>query len=196
MLKVGLTGGIGSGKSTVAKLFAVLGVPVFSSDEAGRWLLNEDASVHAAVARAFGPSVMVAGIPDRKALAKLVFGDPEALARLNAIIHPAVRKSFQDWAAQQQAPYVVNESAILVETGIHETMDFLVVVAAPEAERIKRVVARDGVKEADVLSRMRNQATEDHLERAADHVLHNDGNTLLIPQVLALHATLLEREKP
>lgn len=196
MLKVGLTGGIGSGKSTVAKLFAVLGVPVFSSDEAGRWLLNEDASVHAAVASAFGPSVMVAGIPHRQALAKLVFGDPEALARLNAIIHPAVRKSFQDWAAQQQAPYVVNESAILVETGIHETMDYMVVVAAPEAERIKRVVARDGVKEADVLSRMRNQATEDHLERAADHVLHNDGNTLLIPQVLALHATLLEREKP
>lgn len=196
MLKVGLTGGIGSGKSTVAKLFTVLGVPVFSSDEEGRRLLNGDAAVQAAVARAFGPSVLVAGIPDRKALAALVFRDAEALALLNAIIHPAVRRSFQEWAARQQAPYVVNESAILVETGIHRGMDHLVVVTAPEEERIRRVIARDGVKEAEVRSRMRNQATDEERERAADSVVVNDGSRLLIPQVLSLHGTLLERARP
>ncbi len=192
MWKVGLTGGIGSGKTTVAKVFAVLGVPVFSSDEAGRRLLAEDRHVQQEVLRTFGPAVIKEGIPDRKALAALVFSDQEALASLNRIIHPAVRASFAAWAALRQAPYVINEAAILVETGIHLQLDHLVVVEAPEDERIRRVVLRDGTTENAVRSRMGNQATEAARTRAAGSVINNDGTCLVIPQVLAVHRKILQ----
>jgi dephospho-CoA kinase len=196
MLKVGLTGGIGSGKTTVAKVFSVLGIPVFSSDEAGRSLLREDRDVRSEVAEAFGPAVLVDGVPDRKALASLVFHDAAALERLNKIIHPAVRKSFAAWAERQQAPYVINEAAILVETGTHRQLDRLVVVEAPEHDRLMRVAKRDGTSEAEVLARMRNQANDEQRRKEADFILANDGNSLLIPQILAVHQQLLGIEQP
>ncbi|MBS1546967.1 MAG: dephospho-CoA kinase [Bacteroidetes bacterium] len=192
MWKVGLTGGIGSGKTTVAKVFAVLGVPVFSSDGEGRRLLAEDGAVQQEVRRAFGNAVIKAGVPDRKALAALVFSDGEALARLNGIIHPAVRASFAAWAALQHAPYVINEAAILVESGIHRQLDHLVVVEAPERERIQRVVLRDGIPEDAVHARMAKQTTDRARAEAADSVINNDGTILVIPQVLAVHRKILQ----
>lgn len=193
MLKVGVTGGIGSGKSTVCRIFSVLGVPVFSSDEVGKRLLTEDAHVRAALIGAFGEAVFVEGVLDRKALGRLVFNDPAALQRLNAIVHPAVRQAFARWAEEQQARYVINEAAILVETGSYKQLDHLIVVDAPEALRIGWVMQRDGVTEEQVRARMRNQTDDGTRNAAADSVILNDGNQLLIPQVLAVHEALLQK---
>lgn len=191
MLKVGLTGGIGSGKSTVAKVFEVLGIPVFVSDDAGKWLLQEDPGVRAQVIAAFGEGVYPGGRVDRHALGRLVFRDPERLARLNAIVHPAVRAAFAAWAREQDAPYVVNEAAVLIESGGHTAMDHLVVVTAPEADRIRRVMARDHVDAEHVRARLRNQLSETERTAHADTVIVNDGKAMVIPQVLALHERLL-----
>lgn len=191
MFTVGLTGGIGSGKSTVAGIFGVLGIPVFVSDSEGRRLMEQETGVQADVIAAF-PSVRTPEGIDRKALASIVFGDPTALERLNSIIHPAVRESFRQWRERQQAPYVVNEAAILVETGGHKAMDHLVVVTAPEADRIARVMARDGVTEQQVRARLNNQITDAERNAAAHSTLVNDGRSLLIPQVVALHERLLQ----
>ncbi len=190
MLKVGLTGGIGSGKSTVGRILRLLGVPLFAADEAGRELLANDPEVHQALRARFGEAVFANGTPDRKAIANIVFNDTRALADLNAIIHPAVRKAFRSWAGEQNAPYVVMEAAILAETGGHSAFDRIVVVSAPESIRVQRVMQRDGAGEQEVLARMRNQATEEQRLAIADHVIINDDTRLVIPQVIALHDTL------
>lgn len=187
MFTVGLTGGIGSGKTTVCRVFSVLGIPVFNSDEQAKLLLQDDPEVKAAVLQLFGSSVYPAGVLDRKALAQLVFNDPKALAGLNAIVHPAVRRAFQEWAESQQAPYVINEAAILVETGAYPSFDRLVTVEAPEDVRLARVMARDGSPEEQVRQRMSNQATEAQRREVAHAVIENDGYSMVLPQVLALH---------
>ncbi|MFZ1658378.1 MAG: dephospho-CoA kinase [Flavobacteriales bacterium] len=187
MFTVGLTGGIGSGKTTVCRVFSVLGIPVFNSDEQAKLLLQDDPEVKAAVLQLFGSSVYPAGVLDKKALAQLVFNDPKALAGLNAIVHPAVRRAFQEWAESQQAPYVINEAAILVETGAYPSFDRLVTVEAPEDVRLARVMARDGSPEEQVRQRMSNQATEAQRREVAHAVIENDGYSMVLPQVLALH---------
>lgn len=195
MLKVGVTGSIGSGKSTVCRMFGVLGVPVFSSDEAGKHLLAEDVQVRAALIGAFGEAVFVDGVLDRKALGAHVFNDRAALQRLNAIVHPAVRSAFARWAEGQQAPYVINEAAILVETGSYKQLDHLIVVDAPEALRIGWVMQRDGVTEEQVRARMRNQTDDGTRNAAADSLIRNDGRSLVVPQVLAVHGELLRKAR-
>lgn len=187
MFTVGLTGGIGSGKTTVCRVFSVLGIPVFNSDEQAKLLLQDDPEVKAAVLQLFGSSVYPAGVLDKKALAQLVFNDPKALAGLNAIVHPAVRRAFQEWAESQQAPYVINEAAILVETGAYPSFDRLVTVEAPEDVRLARVMARDGSPEEQVRQRMSNQATEAQRREVAYAVIENDGHSMVLLQVLALH---------
>lgn len=192
MFTVGVTGGIGSGKTTVCRVFAVLGIPVFSSDEAGRQLLARDPLVQQQLAEAFGSGVLHAGTADRRALGQRVFNDPLALARLNAIVHPAVRRAFAAWAERQHAPFVINEAAILVETGMYKNLDHLIVVAAPGEERIRRVMARDGASHEQVRARMRSQADDRTRNAAAGSIILNDGRALVIPQVLAVHAKLLQ----
>lgn len=192
MYSVGVTGGIGSGKSTVCRVFSVLGIPVFSSDDEAKRLLDGDPATKQRLREVFGDAVFTGGKPDRKALAARVFNDAEALQRLNAIVHPAVREAFARWARRQNAPYVINEAAILVETGAYRTMDHLVVVTAPEQERVRRVMLRDGGTEAAVRARMRNQADEAALVAVAGSVIVNDGASLVIPQVLHVHGKLLQ----
>lgn len=193
MLRIGLTGGIGSGKSTVANVFRVLNVPVFEADAEGRRLLKEDAEVGAAVRNRFGPTVFRDGLIDRAALGAIVFNDKQALADLNGIIHPAVRASFNAWASEQTAPYVVMEAAILAETGNHKAFDRILVVTAPEELRIRRVMERDGVEAEAVQARMSNQLSDNERNALADHLIENDDRHLVIPQVLAVHTALLER---
>lgn len=192
MLSVGITGGIGSGKSTVCRVFAVLGVPVFHADAESKRALQEDAEVREAVIRAFGPLVYPEGTLDRTALAARVFGDPAELAKLNAIAHPAVRKRFTRWRDRCSAPYVLVEAALLVDTGWYTSLDRTILVSAPEDLRIDRVMARDGVPRSAVEARIRNQITEDQRLAAADEVILNDGREPVIPQVLRIHAHLLE----
>ncbi len=190
MIKVGVTGGIGSGKSVVCRVLQALGVPVFSADAEAKRLYGLP-EVRSAVIRAFGEGVYIGDVLDRKALADRVFNDAEALRRLQTIIHPAVRRRFQDWAAGQHAPYVVMEAAILAETGGDKAFDHLVVVSAPEDLRVRRVMRRDGSGEEAVRARMRNQTDEATRLALADTVIVNDDRTLVIPQVLDLHRRLL-----
>ncbi len=193
MLRIGITGGIGSGKSTVCRVFGVLGVPVFEADAAGKRLLADDPTVRHAVTQAFGAEAYPGGTLDRGSLARRVFSDPAARARLNGIIHPAVRAAFAQWADAQDAPYVLMESAILVGSGGARTLDGLVLVTAPEDLRLQRTMQRDGVGEEAVRARMAAQDAEEDMRLAALHVIHNDDHQLVIPQVLRIHQSLLDR---
>ncbi|MGV9011519.1 MAG: dephospho-CoA kinase [Flavobacteriales bacterium] len=190
MFTVGLTGGIGSGKSTVGRVFNVLGIPVFDSDDQGKLLLQHDPDLRAAVIGLFGLSIYPGGTFDRKALAERVFHNPGDLAALNGIVHPAVRSAFKVWAERQGAPYVINEAAILVETGAFRHFDHLVTVEAPEGVRLARVVARDGSTEEQVWQRMANQASEAQRREVSHDVILNDNHSMVLPQVLALHEKL------
>lgn len=190
MKRVGLTGGIGSGKSTVREVFRVLGVPVFDADSEAKRLMTDDAELRAGIGARFGMELFGPDGLDRKALAAKVFGAPQALADLNAMVHPAVRAYFAEWAAAQRAPYVIMEAAILVETGGYKAFDVLITVSAPEAMRIARVMQRDGVEEKDVRARMESQASDEERAAVAQHVVVNDGSVLIIPQVLAIHQIL------
>lgn len=172
-------------------MFGVLGIPVFDSDTEGKRLLQNDPGVRTSLVEAFGSDVFVDGVLDRKTLGDRVFNDPAALERLNGIVHPAVRKTFAEWAPRQNAPYVINEAAILVETGTYRILDHLIVVTAPEERRIQWVMDRDGVGSEQVLARMRNQAGDAERLRVAHTVINNDGENLVIPQVLTAHAEIL-----
>ncbi len=191
MIRVGLTGGIGSGKSTVARIFQVLGVPVFVADDAGRDILAYDLDVRKAVTDRFGAGTYPNGVVDRKALGGIVFNDADALKDLNAIVHPAVRAAFRKWALEQKSDYVVMEAAILAESEGYKAFDRLIVVTAPEDLRIQRVMARDNVDANAVQARMRNQVSEDVRLRIADFVVRNDDTQLVIPQVLSIHQELI-----
>lgn len=187
--QIGITGGIGSGKSTVCRLFETLGVPVYYADDRAKRLMQEDETLRAAIAERFGEAVYAAdGSLRRAKLAALVFGDAEALADLNALVHPAVFRDAADWSAAHRGhPYVMREAALLYESGSWRLVDEVVVVWAPEDLRVRRVMARDGVTEAEVRARMDRQWPDEEKRRRADHVITNDGSTPLIPQVWALH---------
>ncbi len=192
MIRVGLTGGIGSGKTTVGRVFRTMGIPFFEADAEGRRLLVNDLGLKHAVVERFGASVLKEDAIDRAALASIVFQDAAALKDLNALIHPAVRAAFDRWTSEQRAPYVMMEAAVLAESAGHRTMDRIVVVSAPEAIRIQRVMERDGVREDAVRARMANQVSEAERLAIADHVIHNNDSRLVIPQVVEVHAALLK----
>ncbi len=191
MLRVALTGGIGSGKSLIARILQILQVPVFEADVEAKRLMAEDPDLKAALTARFGSAIYPHGILDRKALASVVFKDPKALKELNALVHPVVRKDFTQWAQRQQARYVVMEAAILAETGGYKAFDRVIVVSAPEELRIQRVMKRDGVDAVTVRARVRSQAGEEERLAISDHVVMNDDRHLVIPQVLEIHQKLL-----
>lgn len=193
MLKVGITGGIGSGKSTVCHLFRCLEIPVFSADDAGRQLLESDNTVIEQVKNSFGEDVFMDGKPDRKKIGGIVFNNPGKLAQLNAIIHPAVRKKYMEWTQVQKAPYLIYEAAILFETGLYKQLDFTVLVMAPGLLRIKRVIARDGISETSIRDRIKNQWSDEEKMKLASFVLVNDDTQALLPQVINIHTLLLSK---
>ncbi|MBK9195847.1 MAG: dephospho-CoA kinase [Flavobacteriales bacterium] len=193
MLHVGVTGGIGSGKSTVCRILEVFAVPVFNADLEAKRLVSEDPELRAELIGSFGSWVFVGGVLDRKALADVVFHDEAALGRLNDIVHPRVRALFTKWAAEATAPYVVMEAAIMIKTGGSKLMDHVVVVTAPMDLRIARVMARDGSARSSVEARMKNQLNDDEMVAGANTVILNDDQHLVIPQVLALHHNMLQQ---
>jgi dephospho-CoA kinase len=184
MLRVGLTGGIGSGKSTVAKLFSVLGIPVYDADSAAKRLMRDDPSVRDAVIGAFGEGAYRNGELQRQWLAQAVFSDPSRTALLNGIVHPAVLRDASSWMARQQAPYAVKEAALVFESGSDRDLDFVIGVTAPEDIRIRRVVTRDGMSVLQARERMARQMPDSEKMARCDRVIHNDGVMPLIPQVL------------
>lgn len=192
MLKVGLTGSIGSGKSTIAKAFSVLGVPVYFTDDEAKKILDQPDVTRKIVER-FGPEILGNnGIINRNSLAALVFNDNNALQWLNSLIHPEVRKHFFRWVKEHSAhPYIIQESAIMLETGFSNYFDVVVVVSCPLDQRINRVLSRDKMTRQQVLERMENQWPEELKLMKADVVIVNDDNTLALPQVVKLHNEFL-----
>lgn len=191
MIKVGITGGIGSGKSVVCNIFQTLGIEVYSADNEAKKMLD-DSQMKEKILEIFGSQILKSGLVDRKKLAEIVFKDKLALQKLNSIIHPAVKKHFDDWAKMpHDSPYVLKEAAILFESGTNKGLDFVITVTAPEELRLKRVISRDKISEAEVLKRMENQMTEKEKIKLSDFVIKNDEQDLLIPQVLEIHNKIL-----
>jgi dephospho-CoA kinase len=192
MLRIGITGGIGSGKSIVSRLFHALGVPIYDADSRARWVMENDPELRQQLIAAFGPDTYdQAGQLNRQVLAGSVFRNPELLARLNALVHPHVGTDFERWAAlQQQAghAYVLKEAALLFEAGSYKQLDRIITVFAPLLVRQARVLRRDPHRSAsDVQAIMAKQLSEEEKVQRADYVLINDDVQPLLPQVLALH---------
>ena len=192
MFRVGLTGGIGSGKTLISSIFEKLGVSVYNADSAARKLMNSDAGLKGGIISLFGEQAYGNDGLNRQYLADSVFGDEEKLAGLNRIVHPAVRLDFIRWSTLQGgSPYVIEEAAILFESGASQEMNYSVLVYAPEELRISRVMKRDGVGREAVQRRMGHQLSEEEKMKMADHVLFNDGKEMLLPQVIELHNKIL-----
>ena len=196
-LRVGITGGIGSGKSIVCRMFAALGIPVYYADIEAKWLIGHDPELIKGISTVFGPDAYTpAGEYDRAYVATIAFADPSKLAALNALVHPAVERHSRAWHDEQAAlghPYTLKEAALMIESGSHRFLDCLIVITAPEELRIRRVMQRDGLTEAQVRARMNSQLPESEKVKLADFVVTNDGVRMLIPQVWGLHRILLEK---
>jgi dephospho-CoA kinase len=190
MLKVGITGGIGSGKSIVSKIIETLGFPVFNSDQVSKDLVNTDPEIKAGLIELFGKEIYSKDGVNKPLLAKIIFSDDKALTKVNALIHPKVRQAFTDFAENTSSPIVFNEAAILFETGANKQLDEMILVTAPEELRIKRVMSRDGVSEDEVKQRMNKQWSDDKKIELADFVLINDDKEPLLKQVVDVLSNL------
>ncbi len=195
MLRIGLTGGIGSGKSTVAKVFETLGIPVFYADEAAKELMNSDPILKEKIIHAFGKESYKDEKLDRQYLATLVFNDPEKLNLLNSIVHPATIEDAEKWMQQQTCPYSIKEAALIFESGAQKGLDHVIGVSAPEPLRILRTMNRDQITKAEVVARMNRQMDENVKMKLCDFIITNDEQELLIPQVIALHEKLLKMSR-
>lgn len=192
MKVLGLTGGIGSGKTTVAGFFRELGIPVYIADEEAKKLMLIDEKVKASIIQFFGEEAYKEGVPDRKFIAAKVFGDSEKLEHLNGIIHPAVARHFEAWKQNQMTPYVVYEAAILFEKGGYHKCDFTLLVTAPYERRIERLQERDNSSLEDIEARMSHQWSDEKKARLADFVIENKELSHTRQAVRKLHETLLQ----
>lgn len=192
-LLVGLTGGIGSGKSTVAKIFTILGISIYYADDRAKWLMAYDEVLKKQILSHFGEkSYTVGGELNRSYLAETVFSDVEKVKNINGLVHPAVKKDFEAWAAQQKSPYVLKEAALLFETGSFKDLNKTINVSAPLKIRITRVLLRDLHRtEKQVHDIIDKQTPDEEKNQKADFVIKNADNKLLIPQVLQIHRELL-----
>jgi len=179
---IGITGGIGSGKSVAANILNSMGYPVYNSDDRAKILINKDSSLILKIKESFGNVYNMEGL-DRQKMANIVFNNPEKLALLNSIVHPAVGHDFDLWVDKQSSSLVFKEAAILFETGIYKTLDKVILVTCPLPIKIKRVMERDSVSQEDVENRMKNQWSDEQKIKLSDYVIDNSGNKLLIPQV-------------
>jgi dephospho-CoA kinase len=193
MLKVGITGGIGSGKSTVCQVFSTLGIPVFSADDAAKYLMDNDAALISKIKGLLGADVYINGSLDRSKVSAIVFNEPAKLLQLNTLVHPATIQYGQQWAAEQASPYIIKEAAIFFESGSYKEMDIMMGVHAPIELRITRAMQRGNVTRQAILARIAQQMDEDEKMKRCDYVITNDDVMPVIPQVLSLHQELLLR---
>lgn len=193
MLIIGVTGGIGSGKSTVCRIFEVLGIPVYYADTEAKRLMQRDPELKSSILHHFGQKVYDhTGKLDRKYLAGQVFGDQEKLVLLNSLVHPVTIRDASRWAECQSAPYVLKEAALMFESDSFHHVDKVIGVSAPEDLRIQRTMGRDGISREEILKRMQSQLDEDAKMGLCDYLIYNDEIHPVIPQVLALHENLLQ----
>lgn len=191
MLKVGITGGIGSGKSTVCRVFNTLGIPVFFADSAAKYLMDNDPILMSSIKDLFGDDIYTNGSLDRPKLSSIVFSQPELLQKLNAIVHPATIAYGNNWMEAQTSPYVLKEAAIFFESGTYKDMDVMIGVFAPKELRIYRAMNRDGATRAKIEARIAQQMDEEEKMAKCDYVIFNDDEHAVIPQVERLHEQLL-----
>lgn len=192
MLKIGLTGGLGSGKSTVAHIFEVLGIPVYYADAASKRLMNDDEKVKAAVQNAFGKEVYPDGKLDRKYLSEIVFKDEKKLELLNSIVHPATLLDAAEWLKKQTAHYAIKEAALIFESGSNKALDFVIGIESPLPLRLQRAMKRDNISRESAMARIEKQMNEEKKISLCDFVIINDEQQMVIPQVLELHQKFLK----
>lgn len=193
MMKVGLTGGIGSGKSTIAKVFSTLGIPIYNSDERAKELIQSNAQVKQSIVAEFGEEAYLNGEYNREFIAQQAFNNAEKLAKLNSIVHPAVRADFESWCeTHTSSPYIIKEAAILFESGAYKGLDKTINVSASEQLRAERVAKRDASSIESVQQRMKNQLSDSERKELADFTIVNDDSQLVIPKVLELHQLFLK----
>jgi len=195
MVNIGLTGGIGSGKTTVAKIFELLGIPVYYADDAAKRIMNEDEELKAGIQKHFGKEAYKNGELDRSYLSAKVFTDPFQLEILNSLVHPATIRDAGKWMSQQKTSYTIKEAALIFESGSAEHLDYVIGVYAPVKLRIKRAMERNHMTYDDVIQRMNKQLDENMKMKLCDFVIYNDEEHLLIPQVIELHQKLLSLAK-
>ena len=183
---IGLTGGIGSGKSVVAKIFATLGIPVFNADDEAKRIMQTSPEIKSKLIQQFGMDIYNESGLDKEKLASIVFDDPFQLQLLNAIVHPVTIQAAKDWAAKQTSPYVIKEAALIFESGAADGLLKVIGVTAPLSLRTHRVMQRDGITKEQVDARMRNQISDTIKMRLCDYVIDNNNQQMVIPQVLEI----------
>lgn len=193
-LKVGITGGIGAGKSVAAKIFSILGIPIYSADDRAKWLMAHDPELTKSIINEFGTnSYLPDGSINRTFLAERIFADPEKVKKINSLVHPAVGRDFLNWAETQNAPYVIKEAALIFETGGQKSLDYTINVSSPLKIRVTRILMRDPNRSEEQVNQIINQQMpDDEKNELADFVIKNTDNKLLIPQVLAIHEKLVK----
>ncbi len=193
-LLLGVTGGIGSGKSTVCQLFALLGIPIYNADDRAKWIISNEVNVRKAISNIFGQDAFINGEYNRSFIASIVFQFPDKLQQLNAILHPAVGKDFEKWIElnKDKAPYLVKEAALLFDSDNANKLDYIVAVHAPDQLIIKRVLQRDPQRSEEQIRRiMANQMNQEEMMSRASFLIDNSEKELLIPQVLALNSSIM-----
>lgn len=194
MIKVGITGGIGSGKTTICKVFQSLGIPIYQADDAAKWLMQNNAELITAIKQAFGEEVYKEQNQlNRQQLAAIVFNNADALKKLNSLVHPAVHQHSETWMKEQAAnkvPYTLKEAALIFESGSYKLLDKVITVFAPQHIRLQRVVKRDKSTPEQVLARMEKQMSEIEKINLADYIIINDGEEMLLPQIYSIHQAL------
>lgn len=192
---MGITGGIGAGKSVVAKIFSILGIPIYSADERAKWLMAHDPELTHSIIKEFGSnSYFSDGSVNRTFLAETVFADPEKVKKINSLVHPAVGQDFLNWAETQTAPYILKEAALIFETEGQKSLDYTINVSSPLKIRVARILMRDPHRSEEQVNQIINQQMPDEEKNElADFVIKNTDNKLLIPQVLSIHEKLMNK---
>lgn len=190
-LRIGLTGGIGSGKSTIARIFEVLGIPVYYADLEAKRIMNEDELLRRQIIEHFGEKAYGESGLDNKYLADIVFNNRQQLELLNSLVHPATIRDGERWMQQQKTPYAIKEAALIFESSSQAHLDYVIGVSAPEPLRIHRAMQRDQITREAVLARMQKQIQEIIKMRLCDFIIYNDEQQLVIPQVMGLHQKLV-----
>jgi len=194
MHKVGVTGGIGSGKTLVCEVFKRLGIPVYNADNEAKNILNSNTEVRKSIENYFGQDIYENNSLNKKKLAEIIFNNSEAIQRINSTVHPVVRQYFIAWCKlQENKPYVIEEAAIIFESGAFKELDYTINVFAPEQIRIQRVMERDRATIEDVKNRMQNQMNDDERMKLANFTIINDGTKMIIPQILEIHSKIVNQ---
>jgi len=191
VVKLGVTGGIGSGKTSVCRVFNALGIPVFSADQEAKQIMENEDGIIRRINSITGKNLYATGSLNRKELATLIFNDNILLEKVNSLVHPVVIEHFIKWVIEQTSPYVIMEAAILFESGASKFVDRIATIIAPIEERVERVFHRSGLSREQVLERMKNQMGDDSRIKLSDYVISNSENDMIIPAVLKIHEDIL-----